>query len=76
MGKWLDIGTALFALIAAFFWFKSATGNLPEMVSYYDHTPETDPFRVALKSSAKMNQIAAGFSGLSALCAGLKLFIK
>jgi hypothetical protein len=45
------------------------------MVAYWDQTPETDPFYLAVKFSASMNMIAAVLSGLSALCAGLKLFV-
>jgi hypothetical protein len=45
------------------------------MVAYWDQTPETDPFYLAVKFSASMNMIAAVLSGLSVLCAGLKLFV-
>jgi hypothetical protein len=44
------------------------------MKAYWDHAPADDPFYVSLISSAKMNRIAALFSGLSASCAGLKLW--
>jgi hypothetical protein len=76
MEFWLDIGAALFALFAALFWFLSAYGKLPQMVAYWDQTPETDPFYVAVKFSAKMNACAAGLSGLSALCMGVKLLTR
>jgi len=76
MGKWLDVSAAVFALAAAVFWFLSAYGKLPPMIAYYDAAPETDPFYKAVKFSAKMNQWAAGFSGLSALCMSIRLFIK
>lgn len=76
MTRWLDWGTAIFALAAAVFWFLSAAGSLPKMVAYWDQAPETDAFFVAIKFSASMNRIAAAFSGLSALCAGLKLFVS
>lgn len=69
MEKWLNIGTAVFAFVAAIFWFLSAYGKLPPIVAYFDSTPETDPFFRAVKFSARMNTWAAGFSGLSALCA-------
>jgi hypothetical protein len=76
MEKWLDIGAAVFALIAAIFWFLSAYGKLPSMITYWDQTPENDPFYTAVKFSAKMNRWAAGLSGLSALCMGIKFFIR
>ncbi len=67
MKQWLDLGTAIFALGAATFWFLSAYGNLPPLQSYWGSAPPDDPFFIALKSSAKMNTIATVFSGLSAL---------
>jgi hypothetical protein len=75
MEKWLDVGSAVFALMAAFFWFLSAHGKLPPMVSYWDSAPETDPFFQAVKFSALMNTWAAGFSCLSAFLFGIKLFV-
>jgi hypothetical protein len=76
MSYWLDLGTALFALAAAVFWFLSAYGKLPPMPGmYWTQVPETDPFFRAIKFSAGMNKIAAFLIGLSALCAGMTLFI-
>jgi hypothetical protein len=69
LGTLLDTGTAVFAFLAAVFWFLSAAKKLPPMVTYWDSAPETDPFFVAVRFSAKMNTRAALFSGLSALCA-------
>ena len=74
MGYYLDLGAALFALVAAVFWFLSAYGKLPPMAMYWDHAPVTDPFYRAVKFSAQMNRFAAGLSGLSALCMGVKVF--
>jgi hypothetical protein len=75
MGKWLEISAALFAFAAAIFWFLSAYGKLPPMIAYWDQTPQTDPFYLAVKFSARMNRWAAGLSGLSALCMGVKLLM-
>jgi hypothetical protein len=75
MEKWLDIGAAVFAIIAAIFWFLSAYGKLPPMMTYWGSTPEADPFYQAVKFSANMNTCAAGSSGLSAFLMGIKLFI-
>ena len=68
MHQGLEIGSALFAFLAAIFWFLSAFGKTPPMISYWDSTPEKDPFYKAVKYSARMNTWAAIFSGLSALC--------
>jgi hypothetical protein len=76
MEKWLDISAAVAALVASLFWFLSAYGKLPPMVAYWDATPGDDPFYLAVKFSASMNRWAAGFSGISALCFGLKLFLS
>jgi hypothetical protein len=75
MGYWLDLGTALFALTASVFWFLSAYGKLPPIVPYWDEVPASDPFYRAVRFSTQMNRAAAALSGLSALCAGVKLFI-
>jgi hypothetical protein len=75
ISQWLDIGSAVFALVAAVFWFVSAYGKLPPIVAYFDYTPEHDPFSKAIKFSARMNRWAAALSGLSALCIGVKIFI-
>jgi hypothetical protein len=63
MERWLDIGAAVFALIAAGFWFLSVHGKLPPMLTYWDQTPADDPFYVAARFSAKMNTWAAGLMG-------------
>jgi hypothetical protein len=67
MEKWLDGGAALFAFVAAIIWFISAYGDLPPMVTYWDRTPQSDPYYLAVKFSAQMNRWAAGFSGIAAL---------
>jgi hypothetical protein len=71
MSKWLDIGGTIFAFVAAAFWFASAYGKLPPMVTYWGRTPSEDPFYQAVIFSARMNKYAALASGLSALLFGL-----
>jgi hypothetical protein len=71
METWLDVGAAVFALVAAVFWFLSAVGNVPKLVRL--STSASEPFYSALQFSAEMNRWAALFSSLSALCAGGKL---
>jgi hypothetical protein len=60
MEKWLDIGAAAPALVAAIFWFLSAYGKMPPIVAYWDAAPANDPFYRAVKFSAAMNRWAAG----------------
>ena len=76
MEKWLDIAAAVLAVAAAVFWFLSACGKLPPMVSYWDRAPGTDPLYMALKFSALMNTWAAALTGASALAMALKIFLR
>jgi hypothetical protein len=73
VGDTLDFAAAVFAIVAAAFWFLSAFGGLPPMRAYFDHAPDNDPFFIAMRFSANMNVVAAALSGLSALCFGIKL---
>jgi len=75
MAKWINLGAALFAFLAAVFWFISAYGKLPPMVAYWGSAPPTDPFYRAVKFSANMNRIAATLSGISALLAAIAMFL-
>ena len=75
MERWLDMGAAIFAIAAAIFWFLSAYGELPPMVTYWYQAPAGDPFYSAVKFSAGMNRWGALLSGLSASCMGAKLFL-
>ena len=59
-----EIAAALFAVVAAVFWFLSAYGELPQMATYWDTVPVDD-------EAAIMTSWAAGFSGASALCAAV-----
>ncbi len=63
----LTLISALAALGAAIFWFLSAWGELPPMLTYWDKAPPSDPLYRALHSGVRMNRIAAAFSGCSAL---------
>jgi hypothetical protein len=76
MDNWLDVAAAILAFAAAVFWFLSAYGKLPPMIAYWDSTPNTDPFYAAVRFAATMNKWAAGFSGASALCMGIRLLLK
>ena len=75
MGRWFEICAAGLAGVAAIFWFLSAAGKVPPMVTYWNMTPDTDEFYQAVKFSASMNTRAAIFSGLSAAVLAVKLFL-
>lgn len=65
MAVWFDVGAALFALLAAWFWFASAAKSLPR----FDDGPPPGGLIGFINQSARMNRRAAFFAGLSALCA-------
>lgn len=65
MGKWFDLAAAVFAAVAALFWFLSA-GAVPQMVMYWGTAPPNDPFLMSVQASAHWNSWAAAFSGLAA----------
>jgi len=71
MKRWLNIVAAMFALTAAIFWFLSAYGELPPMLTYFDGAPANDPFYQAIRFSAVMNKWAAFFSFGSAASMGM-----
>jgi hypothetical protein len=67
----LNFVSAGSAFVAAIFWYLSARNRLPPMSTYWDQTPDDDPFFVAIQAGVKLNRWAAGFAAASALCAGL-----
>ena len=71
-----ELASAVFALIAAGFWFWSASGEVPPLRMYWDRAPDDDPFKVAIEKGVKLNRIAALFSGLSALAAYLAFAVN
>lgn len=76
--RWFEVIAGMFALAAAGFWFASAFppwGQLPQMLTYWGFTPETDPFRQAIIFSAKMNGYAALCSVAGAALAAARLFL-
>jgi hypothetical protein len=66
----LNVGTVVFSLLAAMFWFFSA-GDIPVLRGYWGQAPVTEPLYASLVESSRLNQFAALFSGLAALCGGL-----
>jgi hypothetical protein len=48
---------ALLAVVANCFWFASAVGEVPQMITYLGHTPENDPFFQSLQFSVRNEQV-------------------
>lgn len=67
----LNLLSALAAFAAAWLWYLSARNKLPPMVTYFDATPEDDPFLVALQQGTSLNRRAALFAAAAAACSGL-----
>jgi hypothetical protein len=71
----LNALSAAAALVAAFFWFRSAAGAMPPIVTYWDRTPLEDPYYQAVLRSLRSNRIAAVAAGVSALFMAVALLI-
>jgi hypothetical protein len=67
MARIFEIAAALFAVVAAAFWFLYAYGELPQMAAYWDAAP--------VDEAAIMTSWAAGLSGASALCAAVSFWL-
>ena len=63
---WSQIGSAICAFIAAFFWFRSATTDAPPMT--YEGI---ERLKLWLDQAARNNRCAAAFAGISAVLAGV-----
>lgn len=71
----LNLISALAAFAAAWLWYLSARSRLPPMQTYFDETPEDDPFRVAMQQGVMLNRRAAMFAAAAAACSGLATLI-
>lgn len=69
---WLDLGTFVFGIAAAYYWLASAWKDIPPIKTYFNGAPADDPFFVALTRAAKFNRRAAMLTGLSVLCVVVK----
>jgi hypothetical protein len=67
MARVFDIAAALFAVLAAAFWFLYSFGELPQMLAYWDMAP--------VDEAAIMTSWGAGLTGASALCAAARLLL-
>lgn len=65
----LNLASGIAALVAAYFWFRSAWGDVPPMRPYWGEAPKSDPFVMSLAASALSNRIAAAAAFVSAMCA-------
>ena len=73
----LDIASALFGLVAAYFWFCSADAlPAPPIGTYYDVVDSShSPFAEKWTKASRLNEIAAGFTGLATLLAAVAQFL-
>jgi hypothetical protein len=76
MKQMLTIFVAISAAAAAFFWYLSASGEIPPMLSYYDAIPPDDPFFLSIRYAARMNRWAAGCAGASAAGSAILVFLN
>ena len=67
MARVFEVAAALFAVVAAGFWFLSAFGELPQIATYWEMAP--------VDEAAIMTSWAAGLTGVSALCAAARLLL-
>ena len=63
---WLQTASAICAFVAAWFWFRSATGKAPE--TSYQNIGRLPRW---LNQAARYNRWAALFAGVSAVFAGM-----
>jgi hypothetical protein len=64
----LGLLSAVFALAAAYFWFRSAATRIgPPKVGWGGVIPEGDDFMTAFSHGMKMNRIGAAFAACSAV---------
>lgn len=63
----MNLVSALAALGAAGYWFRSAARDLPPMVAYWDRAPPGDPLFQALQAGVRDNRMAAFLAGVAAL---------
>lgn len=70
-----ELAAAILALLAAWFWYRSAAAPLPPELTYLDGAPATDPFFKALQDGVSLNKTGAAFAASSALCAAFATII-
>ena len=67
----LNICSGLAALGAAWFWLRSALHELPQPVTYWNGTPPSDLYLMALQAGVRLNRWAATFTEIAALLQAL-----
>lgn len=72
----LDTGAAIASLLAAAFWFLSASTPVPRMVTYWGSAPPSDPFYGAFVHGVAMSRDAALCAFVAALFLGLSTLRK
>jgi len=74
-GTMVNFLTAIFSMLAAFYWYKSAANKLPPMIAYWGCAPAHDPFFVAMQKGIVLNRVAAIFSALAAAGGALSMLL-
>lgn len=70
VGDFLNVGTAVAAALAAFYWFRSAAFKLPDLTVGWGGVMSKDhPWLTATARVAQLNQWGAIWAGVSALFA-------
>jgi len=72
----LDWGAIVAALAAALWWWLSARVHLPAPKSYWTEAPDDDPFFRAIRYSADLSSVAAGFTGLAVLLTAIASWVR
>jgi len=64
MTRTFEIAAALFAVVAAVFWFLSAYGELPQIVSYWDTAPVDEAAIMTSSAFPRFESYEAALSSL------------
>src|SRR5712664_440626 len=67
----LQILSIVAGVVAAYLWFRSATGPVPEIVTYWDKAPLTDPFYQSIVQGSRLNRCSAAWTAASVLLSAL-----
>lgn len=74
MALFLDVLISVTAFVAAGFWLKSALVTVPVIQLTVDMT-NLEKVAEPIRKMAKLSQYGALFAGLSAICAGIRIFL-
>lgn len=79
LSTYLNLGSAIFGSISAYFWFMAAAVKFPKELNGVAVDPhviiKTDDLSTAILDSAKKNKYAAICSGISITCLTIPILI-